>query len=62
MASPAGKVVEISQEEYDELKKLKESQGERRKTSKARSSARAELIKKYKSEYDGLVTKFGGKT
>lgn len=60
MTTGAAKVVEISQEEYDELNKLKESQASRRATSQARSKARAELIKKHKGEYDGLVKSFGG--
>ncbi len=54
------KTVSISQDEYDELQKLKETQGARRKTTQARSKARAELIKKHKTEYDQLVTSFGG--
>ena len=54
------KTVSISQEEYDELQKLKETQGARKKTTQARSKARTELIKKYKSEYDSLIVKFGG--
>ena len=62
MVAQATKSVSLSQEEYDELIKLKETQASRKSTSQARSKARAELIKKHKTEYDALIKQYGGST
>lgn len=53
-------MVEISQSELEELRKLQTNQSERREKGKSRGKARSDLIKKYQSEYDALVKKHGG--
>ena len=54
------KMVEIDPAELAELRKLQSAQAAKKVKSSGRAKARQELIKRHKSEYDGLVTQFSG--
>jgi hypothetical protein len=51
--------VEIDAGELAELRKLQSAQASRKETSKARSKARSEILKKYDGEYKALVERYG---